>query len=98
MPVLFASGSSPRHSKCSSRLARVSGAAPPFPTRTTGSPRLLGEVFIEFQKHSVKTDIIQNRLIQRNRLLHFGRDRRQRNPPRKIHASFLRGSPSFYRF
>src|SRR5439155_18094806 len=32
----------------------------------------------EFQKHSVKTGIIQNRLIQRNRLLHFGRYRRQK--------------------
>jgi hypothetical protein len=36
------------------------------PTRAPYLPGLLGEVFIQSQKHSVKTGVIQNRLIQRS--------------------------------
>ena len=35
-------------------------------TRTTPLPRPLGEILIQLQKHSVKTGVVQNRLIQRS--------------------------------
>jgi hypothetical protein len=35
-------------------------------TPTTPLPRPLGEILIQLQKHSVKTGVVQNRLIQRS--------------------------------
>src|SRR5207248_11549378 len=44
-----------------------------------------------------KTGIIQNRLIQRNRLLHFGRYRRQKTPS-EASCKLFEGVPFFLSF